>query len=176
MLDGLILLSDRIIHCLEIEKPKYFQQKLQWFRRMKESGAESFEEAIQRILFLNQMLWQTGSRLVGLGRLDMLLYPYYIRDIKNGNLTKEQAEQILKDFIGRLHEHYWFKSNVLLGDTGQVMILGGSDQEGNYIRNDLTDMILKAVRELQLSDPKIVLRANKKIPASCYQVNWKIIA
>ncbi|MCI8672214.1 MAG: hypothetical protein HFI89_01790 [Lachnospiraceae bacterium] len=164
VLDGLILLSDRIIHCLEIEKPKYFQQKLQWFRRMKESGAESFEEAIQRILFLNQMLWQTGSRLVGLGRLDMLLYPYYIRDIKNGNLTKEQAEQILKDFIGRLHEHYWFKSNVLLGDTGQVMILGGSDQEGNYIRNDLTDMILKAVRELQLSDPKIVLRANKKIP------------
>lgn len=164
VLDSLQILIERIIHGLETEKPEFYLQKIQWFQRMKSQGAESMEEALQRILFLNQMLWQTGSRLVGLGRLDMLLYPYYIRDVQNGRLTKSGAKQILTDFIGRLHEHYWFKSNVLLGDTGQVIILGGSDQEGQYVCNELTDIILGVIKELQLSDPKIVLRVNKNIP------------
>lgn len=164
VIDSLLTLIDRIILALDEQRPARYEQKIRWFRDMKEEGADSFEEAVQRILFLDQMLWQTGSKLVGLGRLDMLLYPYYRQDVQTGILTKEHAEQILKDLICRLHEHYWFKSSVLLGDTGQVIILGGSDQSGNYLRNDLTDMILKVIKELQLSDPKIVLRVNKNIP------------
>lgn len=164
VIDSLLTLIDRIILALDEQKPARYKQQLQWFQDMKEEETASFEEAVQRILFLNQMLWQTGSKLVGLGRLDILLYPYYRQDVQAGTLTKEHAEQILKDFICRLHEHYWFKSSVLLGDTGQVIILGGSDRLGNYLCNDLTSMILKVIKELQLSDPKIVLRVNKNIP------------
>lgn len=164
ILDNLLLLVERIVGELKAHRPDNYEAKLLWFCSMKESPAKTFEEALQRILFLNQMLWQCGSKLVGLGRLDMLLYPYYVRDVKNGILTEEQAVVILKDFMGRLHEHYWLKSNALMGDTGQVIILGGSDEEGNYVRNELTGLILKVIMELQLSDPKIVLRVCKNIP------------
>lgn len=160
VLDSLILLADRVISALNEKKPDQYQQKIRWFQNIKKCGASSFEEALQRILFLNQMLWQTGSRLVGLGRLDMLLYSYYQKE----RIEDKQGEAILEDFMCRLHEHYWFKSNVLLGDTGQVILLGGSDKEGNYFRNSLTDMILAVIEKLHLSDPKVVLRVNKNIP------------
>lgn len=164
VLDSLLLLIERIIQEVREQKPDNCEMKILWFGNMKESPAETFEEALQRILFLNQMLWQSGIRLVGLGRLDMLLYPYYVRDVESGILTQAQAVDILKNFMMRLHEHYWFKSDMLMGDTGQVMILGGSDAGGNYLRNELTDLFLKVIAQLQLSDPKIVLRVNKNIP------------
>ncbi len=143
---------------------EYAENQIQWFENIKVKGAETFEEALQRILFLNQLIWQTGSRLVGLNRLDMLLYPYYEKDIACGRLTEKQGRLLIKEFLQVLHEHYWFKSNELLGDTGQVIILGGSDAEGNYTANDLTGLFLETVKECQLSDPKIVLRTNARMP------------
>ncbi len=143
---------------------EYAEDQIQWFENIKMKGTETFEEALQRILFLNQLIWQTGSRLVGLGRLDVLLYPYYEKDVACGRLTEEQGRLLIKEFLQVLHGHYWFKSSELLGDTGQVIILGGSDTEGNYIANDLTGLFLEAVKECQLSDPKIVLRTNARMP------------
>lgn len=174
IVDDLMLLADRIIECLEKQltdtgttagkDAKTVKKQIQWFENMKANRAESFEEALQRILFLNQLIWQTGSRLVGLGRLDMLLYPYYETDMARGTLTKEQAKQLIKDFLKILHGHYWFKSTKHLGDTGQVIILGGSDTAGNYTENELTYLFLESVKECQLSEPKIVLRTNARMP------------
>lgn len=87
--------------------------------------AQSFCEAIQRILFVNQILWQTGHMLNGLGNLDMLLYPYYKRDLDSGALSKDQAYAYLKEFCTILHRNYEYKSACLLGDTGQIILLGG---------------------------------------------------
>lgn len=159
VLSDVILLIDRITVCL-----KDREKQLQWFINMKDKGAESFEEALQRILFLNQLIWQTGGRLVGLSRLDMLLAPYYAKDIAEGRITEEDGKLFIKEFLQILHDYYWFKSNGLLGDTGQVIILGGTDADGKYTANDLTYLILDAVKECQLSDPKIVLRTNDRMP------------
>lgn len=164
VIDSLLLLIDRVVEKLEEERPDGFEAKSLWFRNMKDKPAATFCEALQRLLFLNQMLWQTGSRLVGLGRLDVLLYPYYAREQEKGILTKKLAADILKDVMKCLHGHYWFKSSALLGDTGQVIVIGGSDREGRFFRNDLTDIFLELGRELQLPDPKIVLRVNRNIP------------
>lgn len=176
VLSSLILLIDRILNSLrkqlidaagdaaKTKDLKNVEKQIQWFEGMKNRKAKTFEEVLQRILFSNQLIWQTGSHLVGLGRLDILLYPYYEKDIDEGRITKEQGRLIIKAFLHRLHEYYWYKSSELLGDTGQVIILGGSDQEGNYVANELTYLFLEAVKECQLSDPKIVLRTNARMP------------
>lgn len=176
VISDIVLLIDRIIDCLKKQtvksedsnvtdvNPEQVVKQIQWFEDMKNCGTKTFEEALQRILFLDQLIWQTGSHLVGLGRLDMLLYPFYESDISQGKITNEEGKLLIKEFLHRLHEHYWYKSSELLGDTGQVMILGGSDFEGNYVYNDLTYLFLEAVKECQLSDPKIVLRTNARMP------------
>ncbi len=141
-----------------------------WFVTMLNRPAVHFEEALQRILFLNQLLWQTGSRLVGLGRLDDCLYEFYERDINDGVLTKEAVRAMIDEFLQILHRDYWFKSNVLLGDTGQVIIVGGLNEKGEYVGNDLTTMFIEAVSDSKASDPKIVLRTSAKMPQRLMEV------
>lgn len=171
VLSDVLLLIDRITAGLQGR-----EKQLRWFENMKDKKAEGFEEALQRILFLNQLIWQTKGRLVGLGRLDMLLYPYYEKDIAQGKMTEEEGMRLVKEFLQVLHDHYWFKSNELLGDTGQVIILGGSDKDGNYTENELTYLFLEAVKECQLSDPKIVLRVNARMPEKLMEEAVKCMA
>lgn len=158
ILDSMIILSKRIVESTNDERIKTY------FTQMQNTAAVGFEEAMQRILFVNQLLWQMGHRLVGLGHLDMLLYPYYQKEKDAGKLTIESAKTLMKDFLFTLHEYYWLKSNVLLGDTGQIIVLGKSDSDGEYVYNELTYLWIEVIKEVQLPDPKILLRVNSKMP------------
>ena len=163
VIDDMSILITRIVDSLEKTKPSEYKKKQSWFRRMLDDSAETLEEALQRILFLGQLLWQTGSRLVGFGRLDVLLYPYYCVDIRNGIGTNE-INSMIRDFLQTAHSYYWYKSDVLIGDTGQVITLGGIGKDDTYIFNELSECFLDNIETLGLSDPKIVLRVSRKMP------------
>lgn len=122
--------------------------------------ARSFREALQSFLFVNSLIWLADHCLVGLGRLDQILYPYLKKDLEKGVLTQKEAFDLLKEFLMKLHRGYKYKSNVLLGDTGQVIVLGGKNIDGSDASNELTFMIMDALKELKLPDPKIVLRVH----------------
>ncbi|WP_031549211.1 pyruvate formate lyase family protein [Oribacterium sp. FC2011] len=134
------------------------------FMNMIDKPASHFEEAIQRMLFLNQLFWQTDHRLVGLGAWDSYLIPYYNKDIKEGILTRNDVIHILEDLFKVLHENYRYKSNVLMGDTGQIFVLGKSTIEGEYVCNDLTYLFIEAMKNVNQPDPKCLLRINKNTP------------
>lgn len=147
-----------------IAKEAEHTEKGTFFQKMVSEPAASFREAVQRILFVNQLIWQTGSGLVGLGRLDRLLDDYYREDIRAGRLDRQGAKDLLKEAILILHRHVWYKSGTLLGDIGQAITVGGSGYDGQYESNDLTEMILEIVGECSITDPKIILRVNTHIP------------
>jgi len=162
--------DDHYLKCLKrsIEALKFYRG-----RCIKESGelsrilervplkpASSLEEALQSILFINSLLWMYGHHLIGLGRLDKILEPYY----ENYDKSKE----LIKEFIRSLSKYYRFKSNVLPGDTGQVIVLGGE-------YNELTRIFLEAMMELGVPDPKIVLRVNKKTPDDIWELSYKCL-
>lgn len=163
VIDQLSILVQRILKKLEENGADCAKQK-EWFMNLPDSPAKGFEEAIQRMLFLNQIFWQTDHRLTGLGAWDSFLYPYYEAELSAGLLTRQEALEILKDLYRTLHENYDYKSNVLMGDTGQIFVLGKSDEKGNYICNDLTYLFIEAMKEVQLSDPKCLLRVNQNTP------------
>lgn len=125
------------------------------------------QEALQAILFWDSLLWQTGHRLMGLGRLDKVLEKYSIPD--NG-------EQLIKDFLNTLHQKYVFKSNVLKGDTGQIIILGGREENGSYYSNDYTYLFIKCLKELRIPDVKILLRSSSDMPVDLLQAAVECIA
>lgn len=127
-------------------------------------SAIHFHEALQRILFVNQWLWQTGHKHNGFGHLDFILYDLYRSDIDSGYITKEEAKQYLQDFFSILHDKCWFKSTMLLGDTGQIVILGGLGEDGQYRCNKLTYLFIEVSKELKLPDPKVLLRVSKNMP------------
>ena len=143
---------------------------------IKNRKANSFKDALQRILFFNQLLWQTGHYLNGLGRLDLILDKYYKNDIKNGIITRDYAKELLKEFLEILHKDYYFKSNSLYGDTGQIIIVGGVDSNNKYFYNDLSYIFIELMEELRLPDPKVLLRVNKDIPRDLMKLAVKCIS
>ena len=140
------------------------KRQLAAIRSLFERPSKTLFEGLQRILFYNQFLWQTGHTLNGLGRLDVILDKLYCRDISAGRLTKDGVKELLKDFFCALHSYYWFKSGTLMGDTGQIIILGGKMSNGTYFRNELTDLFIETAKELKLPDPKVLLRCTSDMP------------
>ena len=172
-LDGIELLIYRIVKKLRNSNHKERVKYAHYFENMIDKPAEHFEEALQRILFYNQLLWQTGHGLNGLGRLDKILEDYYFDDLNSGFITQKEVYELIKSFLKTLHSYYWYKSAALMGDTGQVIILGGKydDEFGEYyFYNDLTYMFIRAIKELQLPDPKVLLRVSNETPRNLIEL------
>jgi len=141
--------------------------QISWIRRMKEYKAESLEEALQRILFWNQLLWQTDHLLNGLGRLDKIL------DRFCGDVGQEES---ISRFLKTLHCYYELKSNEILGDTGQIIILGGTEPDGSYFCNQITYSIINCLAGLKCPDPKALLRVSANMPQSLLDMAVRCIS
>ena len=126
-----------------------------------DTDCEHFDEAIQRILFYNGLLWQNGHQQNGVGRIDLILAPYYKKDIEAGILNRKKAKELLHNMVRILGRDMLIKSASLPGDTGQIIILGGVDEKGNNIENDITHLMLEIFIEDPVPDPKLLVRVNK---------------
>lgn len=175
IVDAIEKLIDRTIKELMKSDNKHKDDIINNLNAIKERKANTFKEALQRILFYNQLLWQTGHRLNGLGRLDKILYPYYKNDISNNIITKEDAKKLMVDFCNTLHKYYWYKSNVLMGDTGQIIVLGGLEENGEYFCNELTYIFIEIMEELKLPEPKVLLRVANNMPRDLMELSLRCI-
>ena len=160
-LDAIGIYIGRIVNYLTAISNPRSKELLTYFSNMKDKESTSFDESIQRILFYNALFWQCGHMQNGIGRLDLILEPYFTKDIKAGILTREKAKVMLRDMINILGSNLHYKSAGLIGDTGQVIIIGGVDANGNTVENDLTHIFLELFTENPTPDPKLILRVNK---------------
>lgn len=129
----------------------------------------TMDEAIQKLLFYNALFWQAGHWQCGLGRLDLVLSKYYEHDLANGIITREEGKELIKQMCLVLGKDMKAKSRALIGDTGQYILLGGVDKNGDTIQNDLTEIFLEVFTELKVPDPKLILRVNRNTS----DVVWK---
>ena len=154
--------SMRAARSLEQHNTARSRQVADYLRRLPSNPPATFDEAIQKILFYNGLLWQNRFLHNGLGRLDLVLAPYYDADLRAGRLTRDQARDMLKALLLQLGAHTRFKSIKLIGDTGQVIMLGGSTPDASSFEHDLTFLFLDLFRELAPPDPKCVLRVHSQ--------------
>ena len=157
----IVRLRDRIISEIRNRNDERGETIKKFLTVMLDREPQSLDEAIQKLLFYNALFWQAGHWQNGLGRLDMVLYPYYEKDIKANVLTRDSAKNLIKEMCLILGRDMKAKSRALIGDTGQYILLGGIDQEGHTIQNDLTEIFFEVFTELKVPDPKLILRVNK---------------
>ncbi len=115
-------------------------------------------EALQLLLiyfFMHEYIGATRVRT--LGRLDELLYPFYKNDIAEGRFTKSEIEEMFRYFLNKI----W--SAKVPFDL--PFMLGGSDENGNEITNELSFLIVDIYNELNIHSPKIHIRVSDKTPA-----------
>lgn len=169
-LDRIIEKIDKTLSCTndEFNKNKLSTTK-NYFQNMKTKKCEGLEEALQRILFWSSLFWQSQHRLVGIGRLDMLLEKY--------GFPSDCGDDIIHDFYMEMHRYYAFKSNgKLLGDTGQIIELGGLEPNGNYYCNNYTYKFIEILKSAPIPEPKILLRVSRNMPDDLLKLAIECIA
>ena len=154
-------LKDRIVGMLNERNDDRAHTIMGYLNVMLDRKPESLDEAIQKLLFYNALFWQSGHWQCGLGRLDMVLMPYYEEDLRKGIVTRTSAKEMIQEMCLVLDRDMKAKSRALIGDTGQYILIGGVNQNGNTIQNDLTEIFLEVFTELIVPDPKLILRVNK---------------
>ncbi len=60
------------------------------------------------------------------------------------------------------------------GDNGQSLVLGGVDEHGNEVFNELSELCLEASGNLMVIDPKINIRVGKNTPLRVYELGTKL--
>ena len=132
--------------------------------RVPAKGAGSFYEACQSFWFVQQLIQlESSGHPISPVRFDQYMYPYYKKDLENGNITREFAQELM-DCI-------WVKLNDLNkcrdaasaeGFAGyslfQNLIAGGQNKDGEDVTNDLSIMCIQASMHVHLPQPSLSVR------------------
>ena len=133
-------------------------------RRVPAHGANGFWEACQSFWFVQQLLQiESSGHSISPGRFDQYMYPYYKKDIDEGKITREFAQELM--------DCVWVKLNDLnkcrdaesaKGFAGyslfQNLIAGGQNGDGEDVTNDLSFMCIQASMHVHLPQPSFCVR------------------
>ena len=132
--------------------------------RVPEFGATSFYEACQAFWFIQLLLQiESSGHSISPGRFDQYMYPYYKKDIENGVITKEKAQELLDCIWVKLNDINKVRDAASAdGFAGygmfQNLIVGGQDIHGIDATNDLSYMCIEAAMHVPLPQPSISIR------------------
>jgi len=131
--------------------------------RVPENSPRSFLEALQSFFFIHVVRYLEYSSL-GIGvRFDKVFGPYYQRDLGEGEISREEALELLQLLWVKFHELGLVYSPLLSGIYGgveslQALTIGGTDEKGNDITNDVTYLVLETAQTMRTLEPSIAFR------------------
>lgn len=171
-----------MLESLEDDNKKSLQRVADICANLASRPAQSFHEAVQLLWFLFVVLhMESNASSFSPGRMDQYLYPYYQKDIEKGIISKQEALEIL--------ECLWLKFNQIVYlrnqhsakyfagfPIGFNIAIGGIDENGCNIYNELSLLLLKAQYHLGLPQPNLSVRLNKNSSHELIQEAIKVVA
>jgi formate C-acetyltransferase len=143
--------------------------------------ARNFHEALQCLWFVHLITRLTmNGNAFALGRLDQLLYPYYQQDLEKGELSKEEAIELLECFYLKVASVNILRATSDAKFFGgfaiwNLMTLGGQTKDGKDATNEISYMCLDAMQELKLPQPDICIRLHSATPHDFYTRSVKLL-
>lgn len=153
--------------------PKRKQELLEISRvnaRVPAHKPESFWEAIQAVWTIESLLPieenQTG---MSIGRVDQYMYPLYKHDLETGKINNFQAFELAGCMLIKMSEMMWITSEggskFFAGYQPFVnMCVGGITRDGRDATNELTYLLMDAVRHVKIYQPSLACRIHQKSP------------
>ncbi len=134
--------------------------------------AETFWEALQSLWFTHILVMADESYPgpgLSFGRIDQFLYPYYQKDIENGLITRDFANELLECFWVKCNYVYDYQCRVgnnqgITSAFGQLITLSGFGPNGEDMTNDLTYLMLDVIDDMALLEPKPNIRLHRNSP------------
>ena len=131
---------------------------------------ETFWEAIQAVWTIESLLVveenQTG---MSIGRVDQYMYPFFKNDLDSGRLTNHEAFELAGCMLIKMSEMMWITSEggskFFAGYQPFVnMCVGGVTREGRDATNELTYLLMDAVRHVKVYQPSLACRIHNRSP------------
>lgn len=131
--------------------------------------ATSFYEAVQSVWFIQLILQiESNGHSLSYGRFDQYMYPYYIKDIQEKVITKDEALELLTCL--------WIKTLTInkvrsqahtLSSAGSPMYqnvtIGGQTPDKKDAVNELSFVVLQSIAQTRLTQPNLTVRYHKNI-------------
>ncbi len=103
------------------------------------------------------------------GTLDRYLKPFYEKDIKSGNLTKEEAKEYLQELFLMLQAATPKDDKRFTRGAESHFCIGGYLPSGEDGFNEVSELILESLIELPTWIPQVTLRWTKKTPKEVFR-------
>jgi len=138
--------------------------------RVPANKPSTFWEAIQAVWTIESLLVveenQTG---MSIGRVDQYMYPFYKADIESGRMNDFEAFELAGCMLIKMSEMMWITSEggskFFAGYQPFVnMCVGGVTRDGRDATNDLTYLLMDAVRHVRIYQPSLAARIHNKSP------------
>ncbi|MGL5057801.1 MAG: (2S)-3-sulfopropanediol dehydratase [Fusobacteriaceae bacterium] len=140
---------------------------------------KTFWQALQLFNFATTMIQIEGNgHSISYGRMDQWLFPFYDKDIKNKNLTKEFALELIEVQYVKMNNPTKLKDKGTVkvrngrGFGGESLTIGGIDKHGNDATNDLTLLMLEGSAHTRMMNPWVCVRMHENTP---YELKIKTV-
>ena len=139
-------------------------------RKVPAHKPETFWEAIQAVWTIESLLVveenQTG---MSIGRVDQYMYPYFKADLEEGRMNEFQAFELAGCMLIKMSEMMWITSEggskFFAGYQPFVnMCVGGVTRQGRDATNELTYLLMDAVRHVKVYQPSLACRIHNHSP------------
>lgn len=132
----------------------------------------TFWEALQSFWFIDCARSLKEDECGGcVGRFDKIFRPFYEKDKAEGRITYEEAVELTCMLWLKIQELGWLISPLISGTyagTGMILTatIGGIDEKGRDITNDLTYIAMDASMKIHGVEPSLCLRVHDGTPRS----------
>ncbi len=134
------------------------------------NAPKTFKEALQLIYFSHVIAGlEDGGFAISVGRLDQLLYPFYINDKNSNKITYEEVKFLIKCFYLKLTTlwNYILHKGIVAGEGPPIaenLTICGINREGIDATNELSYILLESYKHLKTVQPAFSIRINKQTP------------
>lgn len=173
--------AKRAEQMMNIETDPYFKKRLQRIaeaaKKVPEYAPDSYYEALCSIWYMKEMMiTMEGIGQAIVGHLDRLLFPYYERDLERGKIDREEAKDLLAEFLAITDSKWDIKDETALGGVNTTIVIGGCDEKGKIVFNEITQLICEIYEEFKLVDPKLQARISSAHPQEYFSLISKLAA
>ena len=143
-------------------------ESMEWIAKY---PARTFWEALQQVMMYNIFLKvDNDPGVTSLGRFDQYSWPYLKKELEEGTLTLDEAQELVDAFFLKINTFYGggfgkTTQTAGIGHLGQHTTIGGMIPEtGEDATNPVSFMVLEAMSRLELHEPTVSLRCTKNTP------------
>lgn len=152
------------------ERKKELEGIAQICETVPHGAPRTFHEAVQALWFIECIAYIEGTGpVIPLGRFDQYMYPFYRKDIDEGRLIREKAQELIECLWFKMNGIMWFHDALnATSSAGYVpfnnTIVGGVDRYGGDATNELSYLCIDAMMETRTVQPSLSVMLHPKSP------------